>query len=73
MARSKHQCFYCSKYYPDPDDARKCEKGHDVLYVPILRSDLNRLLNFIVTGDRNLLTESLSRTLFRYVRAGKDD
>lgn len=66
----KNNCFYCNKYYPNPADARKCENTHDVVYVPLLREDLNRLVNFIATGDRQLLTERLSRTLFRYTRAG---
>lgn len=70
---NKHKCFYCDKYYTDVMKARDCEGKHDVLFVPILREDLNRLLNFIATGDRNLLTERLSKVLFRYVRAYIDD
>lgn len=71
--KNKHLCFYCRKYYHDPKKARECENDHDVVLVPLLRSDLNRLLNFIATGDRKLLTETLSKTLFRYVRAGQDE
>jgi len=56
-----------------PEKARECELTHDVLFVPILRTDLNRLINFIATGDRKLLTERLSKVLFRYVRAYIDD
>jgi hypothetical protein len=67
--RSKNQCFYCGKFYEDVAKARVCENSHDVVYVPILRDDLNRLVNFIATGDRSLLTERLSKTLFRYTRA----
>jgi hypothetical protein len=70
MPRSKNKCFYCDKYYKDEQDARDCENSHDIVFVPILREDLNRLLNFIATGDSKLLTERLSRTLFRYTRAG---
>jgi hypothetical protein len=69
----KNKCFYCDKYFVDPEKARKCESEHDVIFVPIIRSDLNRLINFIATGDRNLLTERLSKVLFRYVRAYIDD
>lgn len=69
----KNKCFYCDKYFTDPEKARECELTHDVLFVPILREDLNRLLNFIATGDRELLTERLSKVLFRYVRAYIDD
>ena len=70
---SKKKCFYCDKYYNDPEKARECEVAHDVLFVPILREDLNRLINFIATGDRKLLTERLSKVLFRYVRAYIDE
>lgn len=70
---NKNKCFYCSKYFTDPEKARECELTHDVLFVPILREDLNRLINFIATGDRKLLTERLSKVLFRYVRAYIDD
>lgn len=68
--RNKNQCFYCLKFYEDPVKARACENSHDLVYVPIMRDDLNRLINFIATGERNLLTERLSRTLLRYTRAG---
>jgi len=64
--KNSNKCFYCGKYYENPANARKCENEHDVIFVPMLREDLNRLLNFIATGDRDLLTERLSRTLFRY-------
>ncbi len=72
---NKLRCFYCGKYYKTPEKARECENSHDVVFVPILREDLNRLINFIATGDYALLTDRLSRTLFRYVRAEstKDD
>ena len=70
---NKNTCFYCNKFYDDPQKARECESKHDVIFVPMLREDLNRLINFIATGDRKLLTERLSITLFRYVRASIDE
>ena len=71
--KNSNKCFYCDKFYTDPNKARECESKHDVLFVPILREDLNRLINFIATGDRALLTERLSKVLFRYVRAYIDE
>jgi predicted nucleic acid-binding protein len=67
--KNKLRCFYCGKLYTTEQKARECEDKHDVVFVPILREDLNRLVNFIATGDRSLLTERLSRLLFTYFRA----
>lgn len=72
MKRQKNKCFYCGKVYTTQEKARECENDHDVVMLPILREDLNRLVNFIATGDRDLLTKRLSRTLFRYFRANID-
>jgi hypothetical protein len=66
---TSNKCFYCGKYYREEQKAKDCARTHDIVYVPIMREDLNRLINYIATGDSNLLTERLSRTLFRYVRA----
>lgn len=68
--KNKCQCFYCGKVYPTESKARECENSHDIVFVPIFREDLNRLINFIASGDRNLLTERLSRTLYKYFRSG---
>lgn len=67
--KNKLRCFYCGKLYTTEIKARECENTHDVVFVPILREDLNRLINFIATGDKALLTERLSRTLFKYFRS----
>jgi len=73
MKKNLNKCFYCHKVYSSPEKARECEKSHDIIMIPFLKSDLNRLVNFIATGDRELLTESLSRTLFRYFKGGLED
>lgn len=70
---NKHLCRYCWKYYKDPSEARKCENTHDVIFVPFIREDLNRLVNFIATGNRQLLTERMSTTLFKYFRVIVDE
>ena len=73
MKKNLNKCFYCHKIHPNPEKARACEKDHDIVMVPFLKSDLNRLVNFLATGDRDLITESLSKTLFRYFRSGMND
>ncbi len=67
---SKYKCVYCEKPYATRDEATDCRDSHDLVFVPIARSDLSRLANFIMTGDYKLLTESLTKTIFRYFRKG---
>ena len=43
-----------------------CEQTHDIVYVPLLRSDLKRLWSFLFTPDPALLTETLKDTLRAY-------
>lgn len=73
MKDIKLVCRYCAKWHSTPEKARECENGHDVVFVPLLREDLNRLVNFIATGERALLTERLSKALFKSYRTVVDD
>lgn len=71
MKRDKKRCIYCWTAYSTEERARKCEDDHgdDVIMLPILKEDLNRLVNFIATGEQELLTKRLVRTLYRYFRS----
>ena len=60
------ECNVCHLVYPRDIEAVKCEKEHDLILVPISRSDLFRLVQFIITKDEHLLTESLMKTLMKY-------
>ena len=63
----KWHCGHCGKPYDDPYKADSCRESHDLIYVPLSKTDLNRLINFIYTKDEQLLTESLMKTLNKYV------
>ena len=63
-----HKCLYCDKQYNTKDEARSCLDAHDIIYMPIARTDLNRLANFILTGNAKLLSEPLTRIIFKYFR-----
>jgi hypothetical protein len=43
---------------------------HEIIYVPIAKTDLSRLVNFLMVKDDSLITENLSKILFRYFRHG---
>lgn len=68
----RYKCTICSKVFKHKDEptavrlATECEQGHDVIYIPLLRSDLQRLLAFLVSKEDKLLTKSLVDTLRAY-------
>ena len=60
------KCPICDNTYSNHLKALACKQSHDVVYVPILRGDVFKLLQFVYTGDRSLLSETLIRTLMKY-------
>ena len=59
-------CNHCKTSYSTMEKATECENSHDVVYVPIQRSDLKRLLSFITTGNPGYITPTLIQTLLKY-------
>lgn len=64
----KYVCMYCGKEYTNYQSRDKCLDSHDLIYVPIPKGDLNRLLNYIISGNTAYLTEEMVEHLFKYVR-----
>ena len=72
ITKSTYKCVYCGKEYDSEDQAKRHESiEHDIIWLGLERSDLNRLINFIATHDdkSGILTESLITTLYRYSKA----
>jgi hypothetical protein len=61
-------CGYCGKSYADAAKADFCRESHDLIYVPLTKADLNRLILFLNTKDDEVLTRTLVDTLQRYLR-----
>jgi hypothetical protein len=71
LTSNEFVCVHCGAKYKDEELAKHHEiYDHDIVYLPIEKTDLNRLLNFIVTNHNNeqLLTERLMNTLFKFTR-----
>lgn len=64
----KYYCSYCGLEYTDPVKADTCREKHDLIYVALSRSDLNRLIQFINLGNPELLTPTMIRSLNKYLR-----
>jgi hypothetical protein len=61
-------CSYCGKNYTTDILADSCRDRHELVYVQLSRTDLNRLINFIMLKDDSLITETLMKTLKRCAR-----
>ena len=60
----KYKCFYCNKLYDDPTQADKCrDENHDLIYIPMSKSDVSRLLQFIYLKNDDLLTPTMIESL----------
>jgi hypothetical protein len=66
--KGKYTCSYCNKEYDTPTLADKCRDGHDLVFVPFSREDINRLAQFIVVKEDKLLTETLVKSILKYRR-----
>jgi hypothetical protein len=65
---TKYICEFCKREWYDEKLALACEKSHEIIYVPFFREDLFKLLQFLLTEDRNLLSRRLVETLQKYSR-----
>jgi hypothetical protein len=68
-----YKCLYCGKVYSKDVLADACRESHNLIYIPISYDDLQRLIQYIWVGDKNLLTASLMNTLQKYNRLAKEE
>lgn len=72
VADKKFKCSYCNKLYMNVQLADSCRDSHDLVYLQISRSDLNRLINFLYNHDEELLTPTLINSLKRKMKGNED-
>lgn len=68
LPSGKWACSYCGKEFNDPVAGDSCRDSHELYYVPLSKTDLNRLIQFIYTKDESLLTKTLVKTITSYLR-----
>lgn len=66
-------CSICGKIYASPAHADSCRDSHEMLYIPITKTELNRLLSAIYSEDYEIIPFSLIQTLKKYARASAID
>lgn len=65
-------CGYCGERYNDMYKADRCYEQHELIFVPLSKSDLNSLLQFLYLRNEALLTKTLVATLSRYIAANRN-
>jgi hypothetical protein len=67
LGNKRYVCLICNKEFTEEIacDMHKI-KDHDLVYVPLLASDLDRLRQFLFMRNEELLTPSLVRTITHY-------
>lgn len=61
-------CSICGAKYPSPAHADGCRDSHQLLYIPMSKTELNRLLNAIVLDQVETVPQHLIETLRKYAR-----
>lgn len=67
----KYACSICNKLHSRDIYAIKCEQSHDIVYVPIPRGDLFKLVQFLYSGDSELLSKEIITLLLKYSKYSK--
>ena len=65
------ECSYCGKPFANRIRADACRDTHDLVYIAMARSDIARLVQFIMTKEERVLTPTIFLTLQGIVKKEK--
>lgn len=68
LADGTFACSVCGKVHYNVIQADACRDSHDMIYIPMSRTELNRLINAIMLDKVDIVPESLLTTLRKYAR-----
>lgn len=71
--REGYKCNFCEKIYKNPTQADNCRDSHDIVYVPMTRTELNRLINGLYSEDISIIPDTLFITLRKIQRKSVTD
>jgi len=61
-------CTECGTVYQDVQKADACRISHEMVYVPLTKTEINRLMMGIFLQDFSLIPESVLEKLRKYQR-----
>jgi hypothetical protein len=68
-----YMCLFCETVYPTLAKADSCRDSHEIIYVPMTVTELNRLINGLFIGDVTIVPDSLLDTLRKIQRKSVTD
>ncbi len=69
LSNGRFACTVCGKSnFTSPQHADACRDSHNILYIPIEKSDLNLLINAIILENFNLVPQNVLNTFRRYAQ-----
>lgn len=69
----QYACTICENLYPTPAKADACRDSHEIVYVPLTKTEINRLMHGLFLGDVSLVPESVLETLRKVQRKSVTD
>ncbi len=63
-----YACSICGTKYPQSIKADNCRDSHDMIYIPMSKDELNKLIHAIIMGNTEIVPPHLLNTLQRYAR-----
>ncbi len=68
LSDGRFACSVCGGIYSSPAHADGCRDSHQLLYIPMSKTELNRLINAIMLDKVEMVPEHLIGTLRKYAR-----
>lgn len=68
LGNGNYSCSICGKEYTNPALADACRDSHQYLYIPMSKTELNRLMQAIILDDVTLVPNHLIETLKKYAK-----
>jgi len=68
-------CIYCEKPYKTEKEAVECREKHDLIYVPLSRPELNKLLHYIMAPNNPKVLDDtyIVKVLMKFSARGNRD
>ncbi len=60
-----YKCFYCGEKFKHPEKADQHRDEHEIVYVPISVSDINKLMHYILMPDPEILDDTQVVTMLQ--------